>query len=345
MKLNLLLPGLIWPEPTNVDYIYQNIKLVNFNQILKKANLVVKSYSYSDLIYQLNLKQLHPSLNFATTTNIASIYAQYLNLENTYKSFLMVEPTHLRLNNVDLQISQSDLLQLNEDEAKDFISQINNFYNGELKLYFLTTNLWLLGHNLELNSEINFYPILDIIGENINDFLPSGKNSIQLNKIINEIQMLLFNSPTNQVRQEHGDIILNSIWLWNKKINSSLEMNYTNIFTNQDTLLHQSNNNYIQAIPKNLDDLMQNNSLIIIDCLFYSSCYRDNYSYTNDLEQLDQTLGQFLQQKINQKQIHELNILVPLGQNTIQLCTIPLNKYKFWRNRSLIHFIKEYHAR
>ncbi|MCX8514217.1 MAG: hypothetical protein ORN24_01465, partial [Burkholderiales bacterium] len=215
----------------------------------------------------------------------------------------------------------------------------------ELKLYFLNNNLWLLGHNLELESEINYYPILDIVGENVNDYLPTGIGSIQLNKIVNEIQMFLFNSQLNHTRQKNNHLSLNSIWIWNKKINPNTYTNYANVFSNHATLTIEKYSNSIHPLPTNQEDLIQNNSLVIIDNLFYSSCYRDNYTYSQQLEQLDQTLGKFLQQKIADKHIQELNILIPVGKNTIQLRTIQLHKYKFWRNNSLIHFIKEYHAR
>lgn len=367
-KLTIAIPGLFWQDVGDIDYLYPKIKLDNLAKILKHAKMSIIPGSYGELIYSLDdiqgdyaqglvmqeiAKQQIVTQELATQevakTEKCSITNNY---SAKYSGFLIAEPTHLRLNRDCLQISESELLQLNETECQSIIDSVNAHFNGEIKLHYLTENMWLFCHNLDIGLLDNnqFYPILDIIGEDINDYMPRDSNGILLNKIINEIQMLLYNLSINQQRISNGSLSVNSLWLWNKNINQTLLTSYSKIYANNLTKLishakitsARIYSGKISLIPDSINTAFENNSLIIIDNLYYPCCYRDGFSWMDKLQQLDQTLWLALNTQLGQ--IKELNILIPQKQNTIKLTIKSSYKYKFWQNQQLINLVKESHA-
>lgn len=323
MRLTIALPGLFWQDTGDLDYIYSNTKLDNFNFILKHSSMSTYKYNFSDLLYS-QIKE---------DGSLADYLAQRAGVLNEYKSFLLAEPTHLRLDRDRLLISESELLQLYSQESINIIEEINNHFAPEIKLYKITDNLWLLGHNMDL-KDTTFYPILDIAGENIDDFMPS----IGLNKLINEVQMLLTNLPDNKNRQKEGSLVANSIWVWNKKLDKN--SNKTHVFNEIYSNIFNPLSGASKPIPKNITTAFNDNNLIIIDNLYYPCYYRDSFGYTEKIMTLDSILGFELKKWLLQK--NELDILVPGRESAIKISI--RRSYKFWQNKQLINLVKEFHA-
>ena len=57
-------------------------------------------------------------------------------------------------------------------------------------------------------------PLEDVLGENIDDHLPRGRDAMAWHAIMNEVQMVLFNSKVNERREACGAPPVNSLWLW-----------------------------------------------------------------------------------------------------------------------------------
>ena len=205
MHLTIAIPGLFWPDSGDIDYLYPKIEADNFKSLIKHANVSKLNYGYSNLFYSASTGLAQGSL--------AKQLASQLKITDEYPNFLLAEPTHLRLDRDRLLIAEPALLQLDQSEEVAIINAINTHFNGEIKLYYVNEGLWLVGHKLDV-SDCTFYPILDIIGENIDDYLvKEGADAIKLNKLINEIQMLLFNLPLNEERKQEGSLVANSLWL------------------------------------------------------------------------------------------------------------------------------------
>lgn len=328
MKLSIALPGLLYTNIGNDNYITSQIKCKNFSKLVKKSSIAKLPFNFSDLIYSLQVDNI--------TDSLAKSIAYDNGFNKDYSHFLIAEPTFLRTDMDRLLICESELLQLSDEENHLILDTINQHFNGLIKIYQTNQNIWLIGLNMDI-SEIKFYPILDIIGENIDEYLPIGKNALELTKIINEIQMVLFNLNINHTRKQEGLLQINSLWLWDKSIKFSILDNYSQIFTNS---IGQSNAK-IKDIPQNIEDSFIDNSLIIIDDLYYPSCYRDSYSYIQHLEILDRILAKLLLQK---KEITSIEILIPNINNTLAIKIGQYDRYKFWKNMSFIQLMKEQNA-
>ncbi len=324
MKISIALPGLLWQDAGDIEYLAKQMTIPNLDKLIKHSSISQIPYSFSDLIY---------SSYTNTTCSLATEIAKNLDYSDLYPHFLLAEPTFLRADRDRLLICESELLQLNDDEVSIIINEVNNHFAGIIKLFPINLNLWLIGLNLDVKNN-KFYPILDIIGENVDNYMPN--NSIELTKLINEIQMLLFSLKLNKQRRAEGLIQINSLWLWDKKINSNLINSYSNIFTNSQNI----NNAKIRHLPELLSDAFVDNSLIIIDNLYYPCCYRDSYSYLHNLSIIDtKVMAVLLQGKFD-----TLEILIPGTYKTMLITLNKNDKYKFWKNITFRQLLKEQNA-
>ena len=365
--LNIVIPGLFWLKEKELDY--NGVDITNWKKLIRRASIKCNTnrtyintknhkctnsdfVSYSDYIYNIIYPQCVGSL--------AEYLAKSIGVINDYPSFLIAEPTNLRTNRDHLLISEPELLQLNEEEARILINEINLHFMGILRIYYVDELLWLIGLNLDINdnntNKINdtsnandhsgnnytntyhqgnsWYPIIDIIGSNIDDYLPSSASAIKFIKLFNEIQMLLFNSPVNQMRQSEGLLVVNSIWCWDKILGHiGLHNQLQNIYTNAN-IFNNIKSNRIKSIDNsNIEECLNNNSLLILDDLYYPYCYQDTYSWLQKITKYEQLVAKPLVKMLEIGKIDKLNIIVPMmphSNGTIRIQISKYDKYKIF---------------
>jgi hypothetical protein len=319
-QLNLVLPGIIWPEIADYEYLIKQLDIHNLSKLCTKAKLQKTDFYYSDFIY---------GNNDYSAASLAPSYAKKLNIAAEFSSFLMVEPTHLRADRDRLLIAEAELLQLNTEEAELIINAINQHFSGELKLYLLEDDLWLLGTNLDLTNLVS-YPIIDIVGENIDDFLPQGKSRLALHKILNEIQMLLFNLPLNQQRQDEGLMMVNSLWFWDKKRPKQEVTSMQVIQTNQQLKQQIININSLEAEEKTL----------IINNGYFAARYRDSFAWTQQINQFEYEVASKLLKLLSSRKLRQINILIPGLDGGWRLSVKSLDLWCFWRKKTWLELME-----
>lgn len=305
-ELNLVLPGLIWPNAADYEYLSSRIQMSNFSNFCAKGRLNKLALRFSDFVYA---EQCSSGLS------LANKYATELGISG-YSGYMLMEPTHLRLDRDRLLISESELLQLNTEDAEQIIALINEHFAGELRVFQISDELWLTGLDFALEDMVS-YPLIDIVGENIDEFLPTGPQRLRLHKLMNEIQMLLFNLPLNKQREEDGLLNVNSVWLWDK---------------------------YYEKLPFELGHMLARNSnvadieidlaginTLVVDKAYFPACYRDSFSWLEIVAELDRSLGDELLARFKAGKLNMLNIYLPAltGCQFVQLKRRDL--WKFWR--------------
>ena len=295
MQLNIVLTGLLSPE-------IELINSPNLTKLINHAKINVLDLSYSDIILGGQYK---------IGTSIATQIAKLHNIDS-FSHYIICEPTHLRLDGNRLIIAESSLLQLDQNECNQIIQDLNKYFNEQVKFFYINDNCWLIGTN-QLNKPASNLAILDIIGQDVNQYL---SDNIKINQIINDAQMILANHNVNQVRNEEGAIDFNSIWLWDKILVSKLDFTPSQILFNINDCI---NNHY--------DD----NALIIFDTLYSPSCYGDIHSWLDTMLQLDNQIWQQLCTNTNEIKI---NLYLPYNNITFKVQVTPLDKFKLWRNNN-----------
>lgn len=353
MSLTIALPGLIWPDSGDIEYLHNELKTPFLDQFIKQATITAHNYSYSDFLYNIRAPEktmnsslhrndkinCHPSRILDHPQKTLSLkLAQQLNVVHEFPYFLVAEPTHLRVDRDRLLISEAILLQLDDTESHTIIDIINTHFAPKFKLYYINEHLWLLGLNINPEHE-KFYPILDIIGENINDYLPSHSNSLEYNKFLNEVQMLLFNTDINKIRKSEGSLSVSSLWLWDKNISNNT-FDYNEVFINNNCQL--LNCDKIQTLPNNLEQTFcsNTNSLIIIDNLYYPSSYRDSYSWQNKIEDIDKTIFMLL----DKMRTRSFTVFILGSNQTLELKIKKRLFFKLFSKNNLMNLARIWHA-
>ena len=309
-QLNLILPGIIWPNAADYEYLSSRIKMPQFSNLFAKGQLSRLEFNFSDFVYAQQLK---------SGLSLANYYAKELGL-NAHVAYMLLEPTHLRLDRDRLLISEPALLQLNSAEVQQLITVINEYFSGELEVFYISDELWLIGLNFTLDDVVS-YPLIDIVGENIDEFLPSGNERLRLHKLINEIQMLLFNLPLNKLREDEGLLSINSVWIWDKSPPKLAFEFGTRL----------ANNASLSALTGDFAAVTS----LIVDKAYYPACYRDSFSWLEVVAELDNLLAAKLSNLLNSRKIKHLNIYIPTltGCHCLQLSRFDL--WKFWRKNTL----------
>lgn len=312
--LNLVLPGLIWQNNADYPYLQSHFIIPNFTKLLSKSKISYAKLLVSDFLY---------AHDFNGELSLAGSYAQKLGITG-FQSYLLIEPTHLRVDRDRLLICESELLQLNDEETMFAIGELNRHFIDDLQIFRLENELWLVGLKFKLHDDLISYPICDIVGENIDDYLPTGTDRLRLHKLMNEMQMLLFNLPMNNQREQDRLLALNSIWLWDiSKAKLSFKFHDSPIFSNN------------PMFGKQYDKLEKviaiNDSYLLLDDVFYSACYRDSYTWINKLNQLDQGLMSEILFAFKNKKLTQLNVYVPNIIGGVRFSLSRYDLWKFWR--------------
>lgn len=305
-ELNLVLPGLIWPNAADYEYLSSRIQMPNFSNVCCKGRLNKLALRFSDFVY---VGQCSSGLSLANN------YATKLGISG-YSDYMLMEPTHLRLDRDRLLISESELLQLNAEDAEQIIALINEHFAGELRVFQISDEFWLMGLDFTLEDMVS-YPLIDIVGENIDEFLPTGPQRLHLHKLMNEIQMLLFNLPLNKQREEDGLLNVNSVWLWDKSY-EKLPFELGNMLAR----------NYNVA---DLEIDLAGINTLVVDKAYFSACYRDSFSWLEIVAEIDSSLGSKLLVLLKSGKLKQLNIYLPAlnGCQYVRLSRYDL--WKFWR--------------
>ncbi len=314
-KVNLILPGVIWQSSADLDYILGEEKLAYLSKILAQGKITQHKLAYSDFYYGFDFA--YPFLDLAKN------YAKEIGLPTDNRNYLIAEPTNLRPDRDRLLIAESALLQLDQDEANQYISELNqHFCQDGIKFYYLSAALWLIELPYDITN-LSSNPIVDIVGENIDEYLPNGANQLKLHSLINEIQMLLFNHPVNQIRENEGSLQVNSLWLWNKQ-STKLPLNMTNLSS---TLPHMGEKFALEKVTKINKG---QNYTYFIDQAYYPSAYQDSFAWLNIVKDIDNKLVSILLDLLKSGKISELILWSNLPRSWIQVTLKPINLLKFW---------------
>ncbi len=121
-------------------------------------------------------------------------------------------PVHLVLQRDTFSLVAPVPLPLALEEISVLTSTLNKHFEADNLEFFWHEEQWFL--RLESNPNIQTNPPEKAINKDIDVFLPTGEGAIKWASFTNELQMLLFEHPINQVREAKGLPAVNSIWCY-----------------------------------------------------------------------------------------------------------------------------------
>lgn len=124
---------------------------------------------------------------------------------------LRASPVHLRADRDQVLLFPLDESQLNMDEAWALADRFNAHFAGDgLVIEVASPQRWYL-----LTERLPRTPLAtldEVAGRGLSDHLPDRKTDGYWLSVINETQMLFFDSPVNREREGRGELPVNGLW-------------------------------------------------------------------------------------------------------------------------------------
>ncbi|MBL8510417.1 MAG: hypothetical protein JNM52_02120, partial [Betaproteobacteria bacterium] len=128
-------------------------------------------------------------------------------------TWLRADPVHLHLHRDHLQLHDAALLHPTATEANALVESLNRHLEQDgLSLIAPHPTRWYL-HLGEEPAPVTT-PLWRMGGASVYEHLPQNTAQRNWRALQNELQMLLFDHPVNQVRQARGALPINSLWFW-----------------------------------------------------------------------------------------------------------------------------------
>ena len=139
-----------------------------------------------------------------------SAHADGLDAHSGY--WLRADPVHLILQRDSFSLGEPVPLSLTAEHAQLLIATLNSHFLSEgLEFILGNSGAWYL--RLADDAQIQTNLPSAAIGKNIHGYMPQGAYAGRWRSILNEVQMLFFEHPVNQLRESQGNVAVNSIWL------------------------------------------------------------------------------------------------------------------------------------
>lgn len=126
---------------------------------------------------------------------------------------LHADPVHLRPDRDLLRLFDATHLSIAQDEADVLTAELNAHFSADgLRFTAPTPSRWYL--RCEQAPALRTQSLERAVGQHIDGLLPSGADAAHWARLMNEAQMLLFQSPVNRRREAAGRPAVNGLWTW-----------------------------------------------------------------------------------------------------------------------------------
>jgi len=205
-QLDLVIPGLCGPLP-EIDPLDSPAvqSLVSWLANADRKNIPQQSF------YEVLAGLFALDANTAFPAAALSLLAcdQYTAQGHWFRA----DPIHLQADMDHAILRDSHGLDLSLEESEALLEELNtHFHEDGIRFLMNDKDSWFL--NVSDHEKISTTAVHDVISRNVYNFMPQGEDALYWKKFMNEVQMLLHQSPVNEKRMERNKLPVNGAWLW-----------------------------------------------------------------------------------------------------------------------------------
>lgn len=187
-------------------HLTPEVKLPAMSRLLGMAKIERLDLSYDD--YLCESLQIECQLDYPIAALMR--YADCDLSDDAY--WLLATPVHLVLQRDSFSLYPPSMLNLPASEAAELVESLNrHFVDDGMRFEIGCDGAWYL--RMTQSPEIQTHSVWQSVNRNIEAYLPLGAGATKWHALLNEMQMLLFNHPVNQQREQRGELPINSIWV------------------------------------------------------------------------------------------------------------------------------------
>ena len=153
---------------------------------------------------------LHDDSTDNSSVPAGALTAHAHGLEPGAHLWLRADPVHLRPDRDRVLLMPSHAFVVTAAEAAGLASALTPMLAGKFVLHAVRPDEWCLRIDGQEQSDAGTIPPIDLAGADIDPHLPPK----QWHPLLTELQMALYDHPANTAREQRGDPVINSVWLW-----------------------------------------------------------------------------------------------------------------------------------
>jgi len=202
--IHLLVPGLLGPFPRFAE-VGEVPRLPALETLLARGERGPGGASVAEVAFELFAVDADPAATAALCHAADSGGAE------ASRVLLHAHPVHLRPDHDRLLAFDFHDRPIRVEEAAAFVDAFNrHFAEDGLELLAPHPGRWYLA--VERLPRVRLHPLSDILGRNIDLFLPEGEEARTWRALLNEVQMLFHGLPVNAEREARGLWPVNGLW-------------------------------------------------------------------------------------------------------------------------------------
>ncbi len=248
--------------------------------------------------------------------------------------WLHADPVFLKPTADRLLLFDAEMLDIRPADADELVALFNQHFSQDgWHIEAPHPNHWYL--RLPTTPVVNTSPLADVIGRNIDPYLPSGEEASRWRSVLNEVQMLFHSAASNMQREAAHLLPVNGIWLSGGGcLPERWKADFSAVMA--DDLLSQglSQLSEIECHALSLDALTQQHEgdayLVVYPSLLRTVLAADPQSWVDRLDEFERW-AVALQRMLQKKQIERLS-LYPCDGQVFQIERRGLRR--FWKSRS-----------
>ena len=99
------------------------------------------------------------------------------------------------------------------EQATQLVDALNRHFAADgMRFHAADAKRWYL--SLAQRPDLRTHPLTQVLGRDIQPYLPQGSDGLKWHGLLNELQMLLHAHPVNADLEQEGAMPVNSVWLW-----------------------------------------------------------------------------------------------------------------------------------
>lgn len=324
MRLTLLVPELIWPEPGDTQTLAELSTpafawLDGHAAFSRGEPLAVESA----LLEQFGIAD-------AGSAAFRRLGETDANQEDGH--WLCADPVHLRFHHERIVLADAGAFDIDAAEAQALVGALNTEFAEIGVFHAATPRRWYL----RLHAAVDHVaaPLSAVAGRRMDSDL-SDKTS-PLHRWLNEVQMFLHLHPVNAARAAAGKPAINSLWLWGNGPAATPASGPDAVFADDPLArgLARAAGVAAQALPADAEAVLGSGAqrpLVVVDTLLPTVLYEDPDGWRRACERFDADWLAPIQKRLG-KTVRELVVVAPTIYGRLQWTLAAGARWKFWKS-------------
>lgn len=330
MQIHLVIPGLIWPGASLVAPA-AGIELPALARLLGLGRREHRDFEPLDLqlarLFGLDTGSSDGPLPLAALRRLGEAASL---APDRGGDWLCADPVNLSFAREHLLLNDFPADELGDDDVCALIAALNDHFGDLGRFEACTPTRWYL--RLAEPTRARLFPLHDVIGRPIRQFLPEGEDARLWQRTMNEVQVLLHNHPLNQAREAAGRRPANSLWFWGAgTLATAPAATLPAVQAAEPLARGMARAAGAEAAPPDLAAALREDTIVVLDTLLHPARQLDLDAWRSQLATLERDWIAPLAGALDDGRVHKLTLTAPGDRGTFELVVRAGERWKFWR--------------